>query len=129
MQKIINNGETALDIRTKMNENFTDLYENKAQKNHSSTTSDYGAASTSNFGHVKVGTNINATSGTISINDASTTQKGVVQLTSSLTDNSEAKAATAAAVKKLKDEALVVLNGTDEPLDTLGADGNLYIQI
>lgn len=128
-QKTLNNNETALEIRVKINENFTDLYTDKAQKDHSSITTEYGVASTNSFGHIKIGANINVNNGIVSINDATILQKGIVQLTSSLTDNSESKAATAAAVKTLKDSAIVVLHGAEVPSNSLGEDGNLYIQI
>lgn len=71
--------------------------------NHASSGTDYGVASASNYGHVKIGTNISVSSGTISIANASTSAKGVVELENNLTSNDSAKALTAAQGKILKD--------------------------
>ena len=70
-------------------------------------------------GGVIVGSNIDVSGGTISVADASTSDKGVVQL-SSATDSTDAtKAATPAAVKAAYDLA----NGKQSPQTTLNGYG------
>lgn len=65
------------------------------------------AATTDKLGGVKVGTNINVTEdGTISIKDASTTEKGVVQLSDSISSDASDTAATSKAVKTAYDKAV-----------------------
>lgn len=97
------------------------------------------AATASILGGVKIGTNINVSSGTISVNTASTSQKGVVQLSDSVTSTSTALAATANAVKKAYDQAnkmvplsggatmtgLLILSGN--PTADMGAATKLYV--
>lgn len=58
------------------------------------------AATASVLGGVKIGSNININSGVISVNNASTAQKGVVQLIDSSVTEDYTKAPTAAAVKR-----------------------------
>lgn len=63
-------------------------------------------ATASTLGGVKIGTNVVvAADGTISINNASTFQKGVVQLSDAVNSTSTTLAATANAVKKAYDQA------------------------
>ena len=73
-QQTLNNGVAGLAFRTILNDNFTDLYTNKAIKNHASSGTDFGVASTSVFGHIKVstGNGLNLTSGVLSLAAAST---------------------------------------------------------
>lgn len=84
-KQTINNLESAGTVRSKLNSNFTELYLNKADKNHSFTDSSYGAASTELFGHVKInpanGLTIN--DGVLNIGIATTTVPGAVRLASS----------------------------------------------
>ena len=61
------------------------------------------AASSSALGLVKIGDNINISSGTISVNNSSTTQSGVVQLYDALDSTSITNALTANQGKVLKD--------------------------
>lgn len=61
------------------------------------------AATSSALGGVKTGSNINNSSGTISVNDGTTSAKGVVQLTDTI-DSDSTKAATPTAVKAVQDE-------------------------
>lgn len=58
------------------------------------------AATASVLGGVKIGSNININSDVISVNNASTTQKGVVQLIDSSVTEDYTKAPTAAAMKR-----------------------------
>ena len=53
-KQIINNLESAATVRTKINSNFTELYDQKASKNHASVDSSYGVASSELFGHIKI---------------------------------------------------------------------------
>ena len=62
-------------------------------------------ATSSTLGGVKVGTNINVSSGTISVANGSTSAKGVVQLSSATNSTSTSLAATASAVKAAYDLA------------------------
>ena len=124
----LNNLESASIHRTKLNENFTELYETKANTNHASSSTDYGIASPSLFGHVKVtqANGLAVTSGVLSIGLASTTNVGAVQLVNDYNTNDSTKAATAAAVKGVKDAAVVVYYGTETPSGAIGKDGDLY---
>ncbi|MGA3598574.1 tail fiber protein [Lysinibacillus agricola] len=67
-------------------------------------------ASTTKPGHVKIGQNLTITSdGTLNasggiVPDASTTQKGIVQLNNTLTSTSTTQASTASAVKQVNDK-------------------------
>ena len=58
------------------------------------------AATASALGGVKIGSNVNINGGVISVNDASITQKGVVQLIDSSVTEDYTKAPTAAAMKR-----------------------------
>ncbi len=70
-------------------------------------------------GGVKIGGNIDvASGGVISVKDSSTAQKGVVQLSSTIEDNST-KAATPAAVKAVKD----IAEAKQSPATTLAGYG------
>ena len=64
-QQTLNNGVSGKVFRDILNQNFTDLYTNKAPKNHASTT---------NYGHIKVttGNGLNLTSGALSLTAATT---------------------------------------------------------
>ena len=76
-------------------------------------------ATSSVLGGVKVGTNISVSSGTISVANASTSAKGVVQLSSATNSTSTSLAATAFAVKAAYDLA----NGKQSPATTLSGYG------
>ena len=71
------------------------------------------------LGGVKIGTNVDVSNGIISIADASTSVKGVVQLTNSATSTSYTTAATPAAVKAAYDLA----NSKQSPATTLSGYG------
>lgn len=77
------------------------------------------AATSSALGGVKVGTNISVSSGTISVANASTSAKGVVQLSSATNSTSTSLAATASAVKSAYDLA----NRKQSPATTLAGYG------
>lgn len=73
-QQQLNNGISGQVFRNICNANFTELYNNKADKNHASSTTDFGVATTSNFGHIKVitGNGLNLSNGTLSLAGATT---------------------------------------------------------
>lgn len=71
------------------------------------------------LGGVKVGTNVSVDDGTISVADASTSVKGVVQLSNAVNSNSTSVAATASALKTTYDLA----NGKQSPATTLAGYG------
>lgn len=129
-QQTLNNQESAAIFRSKLNANFTDLYQNKAQISHASSTNTYGLGTTSLYGHVRVqaanGLSIN--SGTITMGAASTSMPGAVQLNNTLTSTSTTTALTAAQGKILKDSMPVVYFGASVPASSLGKDGDIYIK-
>lgn len=77
------------------------------------------AATASVLGGVKIGSNININSDVISVNNASTTQKGVVQLIDSSVTEDCTKAPTAAAMKRTWELA----SGKQNPETTLSGYG------
>ena len=77
------------------------------------------AATASVLGGVKIGSNININSGVISVNNASTTQKGVVELIDSSVTEDYTKAPTAAAMKRTWELA----SGKQNPETTLSGYG------
>jgi hypothetical protein len=77
------------------------------------------AATASVLGGVKIGSNININSDVISVNNASTTQKGVVQLIDSSVTEDYTKAPTAAAMKRTWQLA----SGKQNPETTLSGYG------
>lgn len=77
------------------------------------------AATASVLGGVKIGSNININSDVISVNNASTTQKGVVQLIDSSVTEDNTKAPTAAAMKRTWELA----SGKQNPETTLSGYG------
>ena len=76
-------------------------------------------ATASVLGGVKIGSNININSDVISVNNASTTQKGVVQLIDSSVTEDYTKAPTAAAMKRTWELA----SGKQNPETTLSGYG------
>ena len=77
-------------------------------------------ANDTTLGGVKIGGNVDvATDGTISVKDASTAQKGVVQLSSATDSDSETAAATAKAVKA----AYALASGKQSPATSLAGYG------
>ena len=73
-KQVLNNGISGAIFRQILNENFTDLYDNKSDKSHASSTTDFGVASTTFFGHIKVttGNGLNLSNGTLSLAGATT---------------------------------------------------------
>ncbi len=113
-KQTINNLESAATVRTKINSNFTELYDQKADNNHAYTDSSYGAASNELFGHVKinVANGLNVSDGIVSLALATTTSAGAVQLADSLTSEDSGKALSAAQGKILSDSLTSLDNNT-----------------
>lgn len=130
-QQQINNGESAALVRQKINENFGELYLNKANTNHSSASTSYGVGDTSNYGHVKVtnGNGLSISNGTISMGSASTTNAGTVVLDSNANTANDTKAATAGAVFRLSQTMVSVYSGQSAPSSNLGKIGDIYVKI
>lgn len=112
-RQTIENLESAAVVRNKINTNFSDLYDNKANINHSSTTYNYGAASSTLFGHVKitVANGLSINDGVLSMAAASTTTAGGVRLNNTLTSTSTSQALTAAQGKALNDSITSLTSG------------------
>lgn len=115
-KQTINNLESAATVRSKINSNFTELYNQKADVNHSFTDSSYGAASNELYGHVKinVANGLNVNDGIVSLSLATTTSPGAVQLADSLTSDDPTKALSAAQGKVLS-ESLTSLDDNTPP--------------
>lgn len=130
-QQILENNQTGLQIRTAINENFTDVYTNKAPTAHDSPTSIYGVGSNTKYGHLKVNNTNGLTivNGELNVLGATTTQVGVVQLNDNINSTSTTQAATANSVKKAATVAGTHLYGNVPPASSLGANGDIYIQI
>lgn len=75
-------------------------------------------ATTSDVGGVKVGTNVSVSNGIISVNNGSTSTKGVVQLTDSTSSTSTTTAATPNSVKTAYDLATTAKTNADTALST-----------
>lgn len=125
-KQTIENLESAATVRNKINSNFTDLYTNKADKSHASESADYGAASTSLYGHVRINNanGLTVSNGILSINAATTAQPGAVQLVDSLTSTSDTRALTAAQGKALNDSITALNNNT--PTKNHASAENIY---
>jgi len=130
-QKILNNGMTGAAFRGALNDNFTELYSSRVPINHAVSATTYGVGTTSNYGHVKVTAQngLSITSGTIAMAAASTSQIGAVQLVDDALTNDSTKAATAAALKGVKDSAILTYSGTSDPSSSLGKNGDIYIKL
>ena len=103
-KQTINNLESALTVRKKINDNFTELYEQKAEKAHAFTDPSYGVATSELFGHVKInpsnGLIIN--DGVLSINAATSSNPGTVKLADSLDSGDPNRVLTASLGNELK---------------------------
>lgn len=103
----------------------------KAPTSHASTSTTYGVATGSSYGHVKVttGNGLNLSNGTLSMSTATTSSAGAVQLENTLTSTSTSKALTAAQGKYLYDNKAQAFYGTTAPSSSLGKDGDIYFLI
>lgn len=110
----LNNLESAYTIRQKINNNFSELYGQKADKSHAFVDTSYGAATSSLYGHVKinVANGLSVSNGVLSMASASTSGIGAVQLVNNLTTNDSTKALTASQGKALNDSINTLSNNT-----------------
>ena len=110
-QQTLSNGISGSAFRTILNENFSDLYTNKADKNHASSTTAYGVATASNYGHIKVttGNGLNLSNGTLSLAAAS---------------KAEAEAGTSTSVVMNPARVKDAINAL-----SLSTDGNIILKI
>lgn len=94
-QQTLNNGISGMAFRKILNDNFSDLYTNKADKNHASTGTDFGVASTTNFGHIKVsiGGGLNVSGGVLSLTSATTEEAVAGEATNSVMSPARVKEA------------------------------------
>lgn len=124
-KQTINNLESATTVRTKINGNFTELYNNKADKNHSFTDASYGAASNELYGHVKinVANGLTVNEGVLSMNQASTTSPGVVQFADSL-DSTDPNKVLPASLGNSLNTQLVALQNNTPPKNHAVANGD-----
>ena len=130
-QQTIENLESAAAIRNKINSNFTDLYTNKCTTSHASSSTTYGVATGLVYGHVRVtaANGLNLNNGTLSLNAASTSQVGTVQLNNTLTSTSTTQALTAAQGKVLYDNKAQAYYGASAPSSSTGKNGDIYFLI
>ena len=115
-QQTLNNGISGSAFRTILNDNFTDLYTNKAQKSHASSTTEFGAASTSNFGHVKIESNsgLSVSSGVLSANIATKAQAEAGSINTALMTPGRVKEAIAY-YGVMSDGNVIVKIGSTQP--------------
>lgn len=75
-QQQLSNGTSGAVFRKALNDNFTELYNGKADKNHASADGSFGLASATMFGHVKVagGNGLLNNNGVVSLAGATTSQ-------------------------------------------------------
>lgn len=111
-RQVIENLESAANVRAKINSNFEDLYTNKTPIAHASSSSIYGVGTNTVFGHVKVtaGNGLSISNGTIAMAAGSTSAAGAVQLNDTLSSTSTAQALTAAQGKALNDSITSINN-------------------
>lgn len=109
-------------------EDFTTELKNKLEN---MTEYVLSAATAEKLGGVKIGANINVTEdGTISVADASTTTKGIVQLSDSVETDASNIAATAKAVKTAYDKAVAkpdVIVSASQPEGL--RSGDIWVQL
>ena len=117
-----------------LNDSITSINNAKAPNNHASTSTTYGVATTSAYGHVKVttGNGLALSSGTLSMAAASTSAVGAVQLNNTLTSTSTGQALTAAQGKALNDVLVTKARayyGSSAPSSSTGQNGDIYFLI
>ncbi len=113
-KQTINNLESAATVRKKINDNFTELYDNSVPINHSSQGTEYGVASDELFGHIKVspGNGLNINEGVLSLGLASDVQPGAVQFAINIDSGDTNKAVTAEQAKIMKTDITNLQNNT-----------------
>ena len=113
-QQTLNNGIAGSVFRKILNDNFTDLYTNKADKNHASSTTDFGIATTSVFGHIKVttGNGLNLSDGVLSLAAASTSEATAGTITNKVMTPARVKEAVNAYGVMSDGNTIIKVSGT-----------------
>lgn len=120
-QQQISNGTSGAVVRNALNSNFTELYNDKANRNHASNDTTFGVASTTTFGHIKVtsGNGLTISNGVLSLNAASQAQA----IAGTATDVVMTPAATKQAINALgvaSDGNLIIKVGGVQPTPQTG---------
>ena len=112
-----------------LNTQLVTLQNNTPPKNHAVANGDYGLATSSLYGHLKVtvGNGLNLNEGTLSLSAATTSAAGAVQLEDTLSSQSSTKALTAKMGYELDRKKPEVFYGYTEPSKNIGRDGDIYI--
>lgn len=128
--QILNNGDAAVTFRTKLNNNFQELNENKAPISHASSEATYGVGTNNAYGHVKVtpANGLNISNGTITMSIGTTSAAGALQMVNSYTSTSTTLVPTAAALKSGIDSTVKVYSGAGNPSSSLGKNNDIYIK-
>lgn len=115
-QQTLNNGISGAVFRNILNENFTDLYNNKAVKNHASTSTDFGVATTSAFGHIKIttGNGLNLNNGVLSLAAATTAEATAGAITNKIMTPARVKEAVNA-YGVMSDGNTIIKVGSTQP--------------
>lgn len=119
-QQTLNNGVSGSVFRGILNDNFTDLYTNKANKNHASTSTDFGVATTSAFGHIKVttGNGLNLSGGTLSLAGATTAEATAGTSTTTVMSPARVKEAVNAYGVMSDGNTIIKVGGTQPSVQT-----------
>ena len=119
-QQTLNNGVSGFVFRKILNEKFTHLYSNKANKNHASTSTDFGVATTSSFGHIKVttGNGLNLNEGTLSLAGATTAEATAGTSTTTVMSPARVKEAVNAYGVMSDGNTIIKVGGTQPPTQT-----------
>lgn len=115
-RQTINNLESAATVRNKINTNFTELYDYKADKNHAVADNSNGAASYELFGHVKINpaNGLTVNEGVLNIAIATTTNAGAVRIADSL-DVDDSSRVLSASQGKILGNAVQALQDNTPP--------------
>src|SRR5574344_567509 len=127
----LNAGDSAYIFRTKLNNNFTEISTGYAPTDHASSSTTYGVASSSVYGHIKVNANngLSITNGVLSLSNGSVSSAGAIQLLDSYTSTSTNYAPTAAALTNGLATTVKTYFGTSDPGTISGMKkGDIYIK-
>lgn len=119
-QQTLNNGVAGSVFRKILNDNFTELYNDKAIKNHASSTTDFGIATTSVFGHIKVttGNGLNLDNGVLSLAAASTAEATAGTITNKVMTPARVKEAVNAYGVMSDGNTIIKVGGTQPSKQT-----------
>lgn len=137
-QLILNNNDYAEDFRTKLNDNFTELFNNNVPVNHANATEMYGLGTGTLFGHLRAttGNGLNLTTGTLSLSQATTAAFGSVRLAANASSTSTTDVITGAILNSVTrgqggSGLPMIFNGTSDPTSTNPAnaqDNDIYVK-